>query len=49
MEEKIDVFTEKLFCMALLRCGTDIAAKVLEEYLEIKNDEKIHAFLLNDY
>jgi len=35
------LFAEKLFCVALLRCGVDIAHKVLTEYLKIREDEDI--------
>ena len=46
MEVKgVDVFTEKLFCLALLQCGTDIAQQVLNEYLRIRDDEEAHKFI----
>ena len=36
---KPDVYTEQLFCIALLQCGTDIAAKVLKQYIAVKDNE----------
>ena len=37
---KTDDYTEKLFCLALLKCGTDIAAKVLDEYIKIRDSKE---------
>uniref|UniRef100_A0A6M3Y421 Uncharacterized protein n=1 Tax=viral metagenome TaxID=1070528 RepID=A0A6M3Y421_9ZZZZ len=38
---KIDEFTEKLFLAAILRCGVDIASKVISAYIEVRADEEV--------
>ena len=34
--QKDQIVTERLFCVAILNQGTDIAAKILKEYNELK-------------
>ena len=41
----VDTFTEKLFCLALLQCGTDTAQRVLNEYLRLRDDKEAHKFI----
>ena len=43
---KTDPFTEKLFLITILRCGIDIASKVLNEYLIIRDNEEIKRWII---
>ena len=42
---KTDPYTEKLFCAALLDSGTDIAAKVLTKYIELRDSTEFNEWL----
>ena len=42
---KTDPYTEKLFCAALLKSGTDVTSKVLTEYLELRDSKKFNDWL----
>ena len=42
---KTDLYTEKLFCVALLVSGTDVAAKVLADYIMLRDSKELDSWL----
>jgi len=42
---KTDLYTEKLFCLALLDHGTDLTSKILTKYMELRDSKECNDWL----